>query len=376
MLAAPNGCWQMGGGPAIAEYCCSAYQHPEAVAECFNRVFTFDVCCRGKASPFVQWPLSFIILGFPGCGTTSMIRALEAHKSVSVLRRDRYGRPWNGTEMQALGKLIEAGNRSSILGFGLSLARGQRTSRKRLMSDPTAVFDAGKTWALLQVRQAKFLVMLRDPVSWLVSQTCKQPCGEDHYRWNLCHRLPNWASGPAGEHTLRAPLAEWVRVCLTMSTWDLCTGLSMASPYFSSAVQRLVAMLPHRDQLAMLSLEGLSAEPAATMRAVHNFLQLDLPRQFDSSTSPAAYNVNVAGATCRQGMHKSVDSRINMFFRRERRYLASALKAFAPGSLQLPAGWRRFLRPFPNMTADVAEKLARQPLKPVVVSTASKDLSQ
>ena len=32
------------------------------------------------------------------------------------------------------------------------------------MSDPTAVFDSGKTWALLQVREAKFLVMLRDPV--------------------------------------------------------------------------------------------------------------------------------------------------------------------------------------------------------------------
>ena len=28
MLAAPNGCWQMGGGPAIAEYCCSTYQQP------------------------------------------------------------------------------------------------------------------------------------------------------------------------------------------------------------------------------------------------------------------------------------------------------------------------------------------------------------
>ena len=212
--------------------------------------------------------------------------------------------------------------------------------------------------------------------SWLVSQTCKVLCGEDHYRWNLCHRLPNWASGPAGEHTLRAPLTEWIRVCLTRSSWDLCTGLSTASPHFSSAVQRLVAMLPHRDKLAMLSLEGLSAEPAATMRAVHYFLQLDLPQQFDSSTSPAAHHVDVAGATCRQRMHEGVGSLVNTYFRRERRYLASALKAFAPGSLQLPAVWRQFLRPFPNMTADVAEKLARQPQKPVVVSTAPIDVSQ
>ena len=39
-----------------------------------------------------------------------------------------------------------------------------RTSRNRLMSDPTALFDADKTWALLQVRHAKLLVVLRDPV--------------------------------------------------------------------------------------------------------------------------------------------------------------------------------------------------------------------
>ena len=32
------------------------------------------------------------------------------------------------------------------------------------MSDPTAVFDAHKTWALLQIREAKLLVMVRDPV--------------------------------------------------------------------------------------------------------------------------------------------------------------------------------------------------------------------
>ena len=204
--------------------------------------------------------------------------------------------------------------------------------------------------------------------SWLVSQTCQVPCGDDHERWGLCHRLPHWARGPAGEHMLRAPLFEWLRVCILVKSWEMCTRLSVASPLFSKALGRLIVMLPRRDSLAVVSLESLLAEPVATMHALSSFLHLKSPWQPASPLFPA-HNVHAASSRCQQHMHNQLDLRVNLYFRQERRWLASVLRVFAPSKLPLPAVWRQYLRPAPNISDEFLEAVMSQPMKASVIQT-------
>ena len=63
------------------------------------------MCCRGSASPFASWPLRAVMLGFPGSGTTSMSWLLSSHPNISMVNRDPQGRPWAGSEMQAMNVL-------------------------------------------------------------------------------------------------------------------------------------------------------------------------------------------------------------------------------------------------------------------------------
>ena len=119
-------------------------------------------------------------------------------------------------------------------------------------------------------------------------------------------------------------------------------------------------MLPNPERLALVSLEALSLEPAATMDALYTFLQLPL----HSLVFPAR-NVHAESHACQKQMQTQLDARVAMYFRKERWRLASALQRFAPGKLPLPTMWRRFLRPVPNISDDATQALLRQPMKPL-----------
>mmetsp|Transcript_35147 Transcript_35147/g.81016 ORF Transcript_35147/g.81016 Transcript_35147/m.81016 type:complete len:349 (-) Transcript_35147:43-1089(-) len=338
----PNQCWPSNHAEA---YCCREWARGLLVSQCFSAVYSPEVCCLGKASPFSFWPVDIAILGYPGTGTTSMIRTLEQHPNVTIVRFDSRGKRWKGTEMQAMDHLIATATRSRILQFGRSMVRGHRSPSRRLMSDPTIVFNPDKTWAMSQIRTAKFVVLVRDPLSWLASQICKTPCTSDHKQLGLCYRNTKAVMKAGGPQVWRAPLLTWLQVCLGEQTWWPCTDYSLGSPYFSDTLESLLTTVEPQSRVALVSLEGLQTTPMRTMRALYTFLDLD-QAHVQMPASFAIHNVNASTHVCRDAMQN--DPKLSVFFSNERQNLARKLQKFSPARLLLPLFWRRFLEPAVN----------------------------
>ncbi|CAJ1370239.1 unnamed protein product [Effrenium voratum] len=328
-MAAAGSCWPRVDETAQRD-CCSTVHGERGHPACFNEFFSFEVCCLGKAAPFASWPVDIVILGFPSSGTTSMTRTLASHRNVTLFSRDALGRRWNKTEMQALNFLIAKRSRFAFIKLGWEMAREKRTkaldrftesSSKLLMSDPTLMLSPDTIWAMLQLRMAKFLVMVRDPVSWFAASICRAGCTLQHQRAALCHRLPSWAKRFGS--TWRAPLGNWLRFCEAHENWFPCANYSLATPYVSHRLQGLIEMLPGRSRLAVVSLESLKAEPRRMMTAIYSFLGLrPAQRNFLS------LNAHEASHPCQRLMQN--DARLTHHFQSERAKLAAILKAFSP----------------------------------------------
>eukprot|EP00435_Cladocopium_sp_Y103_P021454 s2349_g5.t1 len=170
-------CWPKNLEDYFRKTCCDNVD-----MQCFNGIYTYESCCLGAPTPFASWPLRAVMLGYPGCGTTSISTLLSGHPNISLVGRDPQGRPWKHHEMQAVN----------------------------------------------MIPRAKFLVMLRDPAKWLASRLCRTPCSPERMQLGLCDA--------AGR---RAPMQKWLQHChkgefpQNLQSWELCTMYSLMSPYIS-----------------------------------------------------------------------------------------------------------------------------------------------
>lgn len=201
-------CWPKNLEDYFRKTCCDNVN-----MQCFNGIYTYESCCLGAPTAFASWPLRAVMLGYPGCGTTSISALLSGHPNISLVGRDPQGRPWNKYEMQAVNQLVKANSHTLIRRFGRSLARHLRFARNLYMSDPTLILTPERAWAMSQIPRAKFLVMLRDPVKWLASRLCRAPCSPEWMQLGLCDA--------AGR---RAPMQKWLQHCHKGSergnTWE------------------------------------------------------------------------------------------------------------------------------------------------------------
>lgn len=263
-------CWPKNVDNYFRKTCCDNVD-----MQCFNGIYTYESCCLGAPSPFASWPLGSVMLGYPGCGTTSISALLTGHPNISLVARDPQGRAWKKHEMQALNMLLEANSHSLIQRFGKALARDQR-SRNLYMSDPTLLMNGDKVWAMSQIPRAKFLVMLRDPVKWLASRLCHTSCSPERMQLGLCD-----ASGR------RAPMQKWLQHCHkgdsaeSLQSWELCTRYSLMSPYISLHLRNLWNNVLKKSpgRLAAFSLEAVKEDPEGAMDALEEFLRLPRRRQ-------------------------------------------------------------------------------------------------
>eukprot|EP00913_Durusdinium_trenchii_P016200 g15224.t1 len=157
-------------------------------------------CCLGLPIPFASWPFRSVMLGFPGCGTTSASKVLASHPNLSMVSRDPKGHRWNRHEMQALNSLIW---------------RELRFARHLYMSDPTILLNLDKAVSITYIRKAKFVVMVRDPAHWLASRVCRVACTQERKHLGLCL-----------DEVTRAPLDRWIDQCNVpnyLQTWEPCT---------------------------------------------------------------------------------------------------------------------------------------------------------
>ena len=124
-------CWPNHFDDYFQQICC---KDAAMRSQCFNGIYTYETCCLGATTPFASWPLRSVIMGYPGCGTTSLSILLSSHPNISLLRRDEQGRAWKGHEMQAVNMLIQQNSHAAVRHFGHELGKELRFSRHLFMS--------------------------------------------------------------------------------------------------------------------------------------------------------------------------------------------------------------------------------------------------
>eukprot|EP00928_Gymnodinium_smaydae_P059354 TRINITY_DN42662_c0_g1_i1.p1 TRINITY_DN42662_c0_g1~~TRINITY_DN42662_c0_g1_i1.p1 ORF type:complete len:385 (+),score=66.20 TRINITY_DN42662_c0_g1_i1:116-1270(+) len=259
-------CW---GKDVVVEEsarCCDTERHgPEGDASCFDKVFTFRLCCLNVESPFRTWPMDIAVVGLPHAGTTSVARYLEA-AGATIVGAHTNGTRADGFEMQAMDHLLLQGE-AAIARFGRQLRRERRrggSDRKLLMRNPTMIYDLKHLWALDQISGLTFVVMLRDPMAWLASTICRRRCSEALERRRLCRN---------GIPVLHA----WIRACSKLDDWSLCAGLPHASPRLARTVAPLLELIKYnKARVIVLSLESLMERPREVVNALSQ--RLGLPR--------------------------------------------------------------------------------------------------
>eukprot|EP00811_Abedinium_folium_P003650 NODE_13358_length_1170_cov_5.999041.p1 GENE.NODE_13358_length_1170_cov_5.999041~~NODE_13358_length_1170_cov_5.999041.p1 ORF type:complete len:287 (+),score=66.79 NODE_13358_length_1170_cov_5.999041:73-933(+) len=78
-----EGCWSDARRQAA---CCAQGHYANWQGrDCFDCYHTYNVCCLGEESPFVNWPVDYALVGFCHSGTSSLYHNLEVVWLDSVL---------------------------------------------------------------------------------------------------------------------------------------------------------------------------------------------------------------------------------------------------------------------------------------------------
>eukprot|EP00747_Dinoflagellata_sp_TGD_P170090 gnl/TRDRNA2_/TRDRNA2_200768_c0_seq1.p1 gnl/TRDRNA2_/TRDRNA2_200768_c0~~gnl/TRDRNA2_/TRDRNA2_200768_c0_seq1.p1 ORF type:complete len:360 (-),score=16.41 gnl/TRDRNA2_/TRDRNA2_200768_c0_seq1:67-1146(-) len=294
---------------------------------CFDSLFTYERCCLDEG---IQQPqLDYALVGFPTSGTTSMARYLES-SNVTLLQCDDDGTISNTTEMRCFDSF------ASIYGK----ARRLQPRNRILLKNPLFLYSHDKITVLSAIPRLKFIVMLRDPISWFASSVCKQPCDQRRLELGLC-------SGSNDERATmsRAPLAKWFQVCQTLNDWSPCTGLPVVGPFFAKGIAALLALVRYDpNRLVVLSLESIMERPRESIDALFDTLGV---RRLQSKQPLHFWNTgrHTEGfcAAHRNPMYPmALEPELVAALSSEYRVIANVLKEFGPQSLPLPQFWRSY----------------------------------
>jgi len=260
-----------------------------------------------------------------------------------MVNRDPQGRPWAGSEMQAMNVLVKKAVHDDVRQFGRWIGRDLRFAKNLYMSDPTLILNADKTWAMSQMRRGKFVVMLREPSRWISSTICHVSCTPQRQQLRLCG--VSWDRRRNATVTWRAPLKLWFRHCDIpdyVNTWELCSDHPSMSPYMSTRLRYFHQKIMHSsDRMALFSLEAINEDLPAALSALDTFLELPKGGWPKKLKLPKR-NVHSKNHECQDEMMKDRD--LDRVLYEERRALAGLLKRLSPSKLRIPRSWRRKLQ--------------------------------
>jgi len=199
------------------------------------------------------FPPAHYIIGAPKCGTTALARYLSEHPSVSISRPKEPH--YFSTD---LGRLRRCTDEAGYRGCFASDPGG----RLLLEASVWYLYSEDAIASILRVRpDARFVVMLRDPVRMLASlhRQLLRALDEDEpdfeRAWNLSDRRARGECIPPG---CRAPK----------------TLIYTRTAAFGEMIERLFSQVP-RDQCLVLFQEDMQADTGAVYRQTLDFLGLE-----------------------------------------------------------------------------------------------------
>ena len=247
---------------------------------------------KAPVSDIALFPPANYIIGAPKCGTTALARYLSEHPSVSMSRPKEPH--YHSTDLGRLRRCTDEARYRQCFSPGPETRVLMEASVWYLYSDDAIA-------SILKVRpDARFVVMLRDPVRMLASlhRQLLQALDEDETdferAWNLSAKRARGECIPLG---CRAPK----------------TLIYTRTAAFGEMIERLFSQVP-RDQCLVLFQEDMQADTGAIYRQTLDFLGLEddgrhlFPRinEASRSRSRAVQYVVARGKPVREAVSRPV----------------------------------------------------------------------
>ncbi|MDP0490586.1 MAG: sulfotransferase [Verrucomicrobiota bacterium JB023] len=232
---------------------------------------------------------SFFIVGAPKCGTTALYHALLKHPSLFLPHSDDADLYW---------KHKEPFHFCSDLGIAEWLRVDKEADYLQLFDAAAPAQIAGEASALNLFSQeaperihqftggeAKIIIMLRSPVTWMRSWHHDLLVYGYEDLTNFEDAL---AAGPERDRGRRLPRRAAFSGCLNYRRLA----------HFSPFIQRYRDIFGD-EQVALVDLQELNADPAAVLKRLFRFLGIEegplpsLERENDSSTLPATHHLDL-----------------------------------------------------------------------------------